>query len=75
MKKMICFLFLFFMVAGSFAEEKADNTAIGKASQESVKIAKKKEWHNWAVAGCAIIVAALAIFIVSTNQGRSAGSS
>ncbi len=44
----------------------------GDASAGSAKAAQSTNWQNWAVAGGALIAAAIGVVIVATNSGSSA---
>lgn len=44
---------------------------LGNASTESAKVAAENNWKNWAFAGGALALAAIAITLVAFNAGSS----
>ncbi|MES2345344.1 MAG: hypothetical protein V4494_05360 [Chlamydiota bacterium] len=44
---------------------------VGAASTDAAEAAKKRKWQNIAIAGAAVIVAATAIYLASTNGGHN----
>jgi len=46
----------------------------GEAAVATAKVAKENNWQNWVFAGCALLTAAGAIFVVSMHNGNSAST-
>lgn len=44
----------------------------GDGAADSAKAAQATDWQNWAVAGGALIAAAIGVVIVATNTGSAA---
>ncbi len=44
----------------------------GDAANATAQAAKESSWQNWTFAGIAAVVAAGAIYFISTNNGNSA---
>jgi hypothetical protein len=42
---------------------------LGEGSSGAAKAAQSSNWQNWAVAGGAIVAAAIGVIIVATNNG------
>jgi hypothetical protein len=55
--------------------EAAPNTSavkeVGKASTDGMSAAKKRQWQNIALASGAVVVATVAMILVSRNNGHS----
>ena len=73
MKKQTAFLVLAALISttnlpadDAAVDEIADDAVVSEASTEAVKTSS--EWQNWAVAGGAIVAAAIGVIVVATNK-------